>query len=232
MNTLSQFIDVILFMALPYVVAVTFLLVSIYRYRVRPFTYSSLSSQFLENRLHFWSLVPFHYGIILVLTGHLLAFLVPSGILLWNSAPLRLYALEITGLALGLMTLVGLIAGISRRFTTPRLRGVTSPMDWLLYGLLGLQVAGGVSVAVMYPWGSSWFAAAMAPYLWSLVKFNPDTNFVVGMPWLVKAHIINAYLLLWLFPFTRLAHVLVAPIPYLWRRRQVVRWNSVTEARA
>lgn len=232
MNTLSQFIDVILFMALPYVVAVTFLLVSIYRYRVRPFTYSSLSSQFLENRLHFWSLVPFHYGIILVLTGHLVAFLVPSGVLLWNSAPLRLYALEITGLALGLMTLVGLIAGISRRFTTPRLRGVTSPMDWLLYGLLGLQVAGGVSVAVMYPWGSSWFAAAMAPYLWSLVKFNPDTNFVVGMPWLVKAHIINAYLLLWLFPFTRLAHVLVAPIPYLWRRRQVVRWNSVTEARA
>ncbi len=186
MNTLSQFIDVILFMALPYVVAVTFLLVSIYRYRVRPFTYSSLSSQFLENRLHFWSLVPFHYGIILVLTGHLVAFLVPSGVLLWNSAPLRLYALEITGLALGLMTLVGLIAGISRRFTTPRLRGVTSPMDWLLYGLLGLQVAGGVSVAVMYPWGSSWFAAAMAPYLWSLVKFNPDTNFVVGMPWLVK----------------------------------------------
>ncbi len=224
MNTLSQFIDVILFMALPYVVAVTFLLVSIYRYRVRPFTYSSLSSQFLENRLHFWSLVPFHYGIILVLTGHLVAFLVPSGVLLWNSAPLRLYALEITGLALGLMTLVGLIAGISRRFTTPRLRGVTSPMDWLLYGLLGLQVAGGVSVAVMYPWGSSWFAAAMAPYLWSLVWLQPDLTAIGVMPWLVKTHIVTAYVLFGYAPFSRLVHVLVAPLPYLWRKPQVVRW--------
>jgi nitrate reductase gamma subunit len=207
MNTFNQFLNVILFMAMPYVVAVTFLLVSIYRYRTQPFTYSSLSSQFLENKSHFWALVPFHYGIILVLAGHFLAFFIPRGILAWNSVPVRLYALEITGLGLGVMTIVGLIAGIVRRFTTPQLR-------------------------MMYPWGSSWFAATMTPYLWSIVKFSPDTSYVVGLPWLVKAHILNAYALLWLFPFTRLAHVLVVPNPYLWRRTQVVRWNSVSETKA
>ena len=36
----------------------------------RPFTYSSLSSQFLENQHHFWAQVPFHYGILVVLAGH------------------------------------------------------------------------------------------------------------------------------------------------------------------
>ncbi|MCG3148287.1 MAG: Respiratory nitrate reductase 1 gamma chain [Verrucomicrobiae bacterium] len=232
MTTLNQFLNVILFMALPYVVAVTFLLVSIYRYRTQPFTYSSLSSQFLENKSHFWALVPFHYGIILVLAGHFLAFFIPRGVLAWNSVPLRLYALEITGLALGVMTIVGLIAGLVRRFTTPQLRMVTSPLDWTLYGLLVTQVLTGIGVAVMYPWGSSWFAATMTPYLWSIVKFSPDTSYVAGLPWLVKAHILNAYVLLWVWPFTRLAHVLVVPNPYLWRRTQVVRWNSVTETKA
>jgi nitrate reductase gamma subunit len=37
-------------------------------------------------------------------------------------------------------------------------------------------------------------------------------------------HIINAYLLILLFPFTRLVHILVVPNPYLWRKPQVVRW--------
>lgn len=232
MTTLNEFVNVILFMALPYVVAVTFLVVSIYRYRYRPFTYSSLSSQLLENKSHFWALVPFHYGIILVLAGHLLAFFVPSSILAWNRVPLRLYALEITGLALAMMAFVGLMAGIARRYTTPRLRVVTSPLDWALFGLLMLQVGTGIGVAVMHPWGSSWFAAAMTPYLWSIVTFSPDTSYVVGLPWLIKTHIINAYVLLWIFPFTRLAHILVAPIPYYWRRKQVVRWNSVSETKA
>lgn len=221
---MNTFLNSILYMALPYVVVVTFLLVSIYRYVFRPFTYSSLSSQFLENKTHFWALVPFHYGIISVLAGHMLAFLIPKGVLAWNSVPLRLYALEVTGLALGIMTLVGLAAAIVRRATTPPLRIVTSRLDWLMFLLLLTQVISGIAVAVMHPWGSSWFAAVMSPYLWSLLTFQPDTNYVIALPWMVKVHVLNAYLLLLVFPFSRLAHVLVAPNPYLWRRPQVVRW--------
>ena len=46
------------------------------------------------------------------------------------------------------------------------------------------------------------------------------------MPLSVKVHIINAFLLIGFFPFTRLVHVLVVPNHYLWRRTQVVLWNS------
>jgi nitrate reductase gamma subunit len=98
--------DVLLFAVLPYVVIVVFLIVTIQRYRQRKFTYSTLSSQFLENRLHFWGSVPFHYGILFVLLGHFAAFLMPKAILAWNAAPLRLFLLEITGLAFGLISLV------------------------------------------------------------------------------------------------------------------------------
>ena len=45
------------------------------------------------------------------------------------------------------------------------------------------------------------------------------------MPFAVKLHIVNAWLLIAFFPFTRLVHVLVVPNQYLWRKRQVVRWN-------
>ena len=43
-------LDTLLFGALPYVAIVLFLVVSIQRYRRNPFSFSSLSSQFLETR--------------------------------------------------------------------------------------------------------------------------------------------------------------------------------------
>ena len=218
------YLDQLLFVVLPYVAFFTFFLVTIQRYRARSFTYSSLSSQFLENRQHFWGLVPFHYGILTVLAGHVVAFLVPRQILAWNSRPLRLYILEVSALIFGLFTLTGLAAAMVRRLSVSKVKQVTSGRDWLLYALLLLQVVTGIGVALFHPWGSSWFAASATPYLWSILKLNPDIGAIVAMPWLVKIHIINAYVVIGFFPFTRLVHVLVVPNPYLWRKPQVVRW--------
>jgi nitrate reductase gamma subunit len=224
MTDWTHYLDQLLFAVLPYVALVLLLLVTIQRYRAQRFTYSSLSSQFLENRQHFWGLVPFHYGILVVLGGHVVAFLIPREILAWNSHPLRLYVLEVTALVFGLLTLIGLLAAVARRFNNPRVRVVTTASDWILYGLLLVQVASGVFVAVFYPWGSSWFAASAAPYLWSLILLNPDISYVAALPDPVKLHIVCAFLLIGFFPFTRLVHILVVPNPYLWRKPQVVRW--------
>src|SRR5262245_9352424 len=195
MTDWTHYLDQLLFAVLPYVALFTLILVTIQRYRAQRFTYSSLSSQFLENQQHFWGLVPFHYGILVVLAGHIVAFLIPREILAWNSHPLRLYVLEASALVFGLLTLIGLLAMVSRRLGNSKLKVVTSPSDWILYGLLLVQVASGVAVAVFYPWGSSWFAASAAPYLWSLVVLNPDISYVAPMPWLVKLHVVNAYAL-------------------------------------
>ncbi len=213
-----------LFGILPYLVLIAFIPVTVYRYRARAFTYSSLSSQFLENQQHFWGLVPFHYGILVITVGHLVAFLLPRQLLAWNAQPLRLYVLEISALVAGALTLIGLCAGIARRLSNHKVRSVTTTSDWILFALLLLQIASGIGVALFYPWGSSWFAAAVTPYLWSLVRLNPDLAAVSMMPLLVKFHVVNAWVLIGFFPFTRLVHLLVAPNPYLWRKPQVVRW--------
>lgn len=218
--------DQLLFAVLPYAATITLLLVSIQRYRAQSFTFSSLSSQFLENKRHFWAMVPFHYGVFVVFIGHLLAFLMPQQVLRWNSAPFRLFALEITGLAFAVLTFVGLIAMVARRLTDGKMRVVTTPADLVLFLLLLVQILSGIAVAVLHPWGSSWFSAALTPYLWSLFKFNPDISYVVGLPALAKFHIVNAFIVVGMFPFTRLVHILVIPNPYLWRKPQVVRWYS------
>lgn len=218
------YLDTLLFGILPYVAMFTFLLVTIQRYRGRAFTYSSLSSQFLENREHFYGLVPFHYGILVVLTGHVVAFLVPRGLLAWNAQPVRLYILEASALVFGLLTLVGLLLIILRRLTHPPVRVVTSGADWVVLALLLVQVLSGVYIAIAFPWGSSWFASIAAPYLWSLVRLTPDLAAMAMLPVWVKVHVANAFVLILFFPFTRLVHILVVPNPYLWRKPQVVRW--------
>ena len=118
--------DYFFFAVLPYVAVVVFLLVTIRRYRLQSFTYSSLSSQFLENQSHFWGSVPFHYGILVVLAGHVVGFLMPRTLLAWNAEPLRLMILEVTGLAFALLTLVGLVNIVLRRLRHPKARRVTT----------------------------------------------------------------------------------------------------------
>jgi len=223
MNT-THYLDQFLFAILPYMVLITFLPVTIQRYRARGFTYSSLSSQFLENQQHFWGMVPFHYGILVVTAGHLVAFLLPRELLAWNAKPVRLYVLEVSALIFAVLALIGLCAAVARRMNTSKVRRVTSARDWVLFGMLVVQIASGIGVALFHPWGSSWFASAVTPYLWSLVKLSPNLTAVAAMPFLVKLHIVTAYLLIGYFPFTRLVHVLVIPNPYLWRKPQVVRW--------
>jgi nitrate reductase gamma subunit len=133
--------------------------------------------------------------------------------------------LEVTALVAAVLTLVGFANVVLRRLWSARVRVVTSAADWVLYTMLLVQVATGILVATIYPWGSSWFAATLSPYLWSLVKLNPDVTYVTGMPFLIKAHVVGNWVLIGFFPFTRLVHVLVIPNMYLWRKVQVVRWN-------
>lgn len=216
--------DVLLFVVLPYAALLVWAVATVERYRRHGFSLTSQSSQFLENRWHFWALIPFHIGILVVAAGHVMPFLLPRGVLAWNAVPLRWYILETATLAGGLLALVGLATAIVRRVRVAPLRRGTTVFDWVVYALLLAQIAMGVSLAIRYPSGTSWFAVAAAPYVWSLAKIQPDVTLAAAMPLLVRLHIVGAWLLLAVFPFSRLVHVLVVPVPYLWRAPQVVRW--------
>ena len=112
-----------------------------------------------------------------------------------------------------------------RRERFPKARRVTTSGDWFIYGGLLVQVVTGIGISLYHGWGSSWFSTSLTPWLWSLVKLSPDVSYIAPMPLLVKMHVINAFLIILVFPFTRLVHILVVPNPYLWRKTQVVLCN-------
>lgn len=218
-------LDLVLFVAFPYLAVGLAVFVTAMRYFGNRFTFSSLSSQFLENRTLFWGSVPWHYGVVIVLTAHLLAAVFPTqwGDLIADQT--RLYVLEVTGLALAAMAILGLTLLIIRRITNARAFSVTTWLDWLLLADLLLQVALGFWVALFYRWGSDWYLHTAAPWLWSLATFNPQIQYVTVLPQIVQLHFLNAFVLVALFPFTRLVHLITFPVTYWWRPYQVVIWN-------
>jgi len=220
MNSLNSF----LFIAFPYIAFSVLVIVSIYRYKLSGYKYSSLSSQFIEGKTVFWGIVPFHFGIILLFLGHLLVFLFPEEVLRWNSNPVRLVLHEAIGFTFGISVLLGLTILIVRRWFNPRLRMVTNRMDVVIEIVLLAQIILGTWIALGYRWGSSWFASDLSPYLWSLVKLSPDIVAVSALPVVIKLHIAGAFLIVFLIPFTRLVHFLVAPFHYIFRPYQVVMW--------
>lgn len=222
----------VFFELFPYVAVATAVVVGIYRYFSNRFSFSSLSSQFLENRVLFWGSVPWHYGIIVILTGHLIGFLVPRWVTAFNGAPLRLYILEVSALIFGILTLFGLASLVYRRITNTRVQAVTSTMDVVLLVMLLLQVATGLYIALFNRWGSAWYVSTAVPYLWSLVKLNPETQYLASLPLMFKLHAINAFAILAVFPFTRLVHITTVPFTYIWRPYQVVIWMRGGRARS
>ncbi len=215
----------LLFVALPYLALTLAVLGGLYRYCTNRFSYSSLSSQVLENRLLFWGSVPWHYGIILILLAHLMAALFPGTARSLVADPIRRLVLELAGMALALFAIFGILALVIRRLPRRSLaRAVTSPMDWILLVVLALQVLSGFSVALFERWGSLWYLSTAVPWFRSIATLQPDASAVAVMPFLIQFHFVFGFIVILLFPFTRLVHLVTVPITYLWRPYQVVAW--------
>jgi nitrate reductase gamma subunit len=214
--------NLILFGVLPYACVAVFAVGMVRRFRVIRDTVTTGSSQLLEGRLQFWGSVSWHYAILIVLLLHLCAIVAPGHLGALLSSPVRLLVVEVTGLALGITAFVGLSLLVVRRFS---LRGETTWLDWLVMALLLVQVGTGAYTSATARWGYAWFGHVATPWLASLVRFSPEVDRIGVMPHAFHLHVVGAFLLLALVPFTRLAHALVAPVEYLWRLPQVVIWR-------
>ena len=214
----------LLFVIFPYVALFTATIVTIYRSIYRPFSVSSLSSQLLERRWLYWGSIPFHWGITIILTGHLIAIFIPQSIVLWNAQPLRLYLLELSGIGLGLWATIGMTVLLWRRLTHPRVQAVSTPMDYVVIALLLVSLVTGVIIASYYRWGSYWFTGIFTPYIWSLLTFRPNAASLAPLPFTIKLHVFNFFLLALAFAFSRLVHIIAWPLGYLLRPWQIVIW--------
>lgn len=77
-------------------------------------------------------------------------------------------------------------------------------------------------MSLAYRWGADWYVHTAVPWLMSLLSLDPQTQYVSSLPWAVKLHMVNGFLVIALFPFTRLVHIVALPFWYLWRPYQVI----------
>jgi nitrate reductase gamma subunit len=219
-------IDAFFLVGLPYAALVVCVAGVAWRWKTRAFSWSSLSSQFLEARQLRWGSTPWHLGIILVLLGHLVAIFLPR---VWGSLmthPTLLVVTETVGMGAAALGLAGLVVLALRRLTSGRVQAVTTTMDLVVLALLFFQSLLGLLTAVLHRWGAAWSTATVVPYFWSILLLQPDPSLVADLPPIVKAHLAGAWLVLLAVPFSRLVHVLALPLAYLWRAPQVVIWSS------
>jgi nitrate reductase gamma subunit len=212
------------FVVFPYIAVVLAVGIGLYRYFTNRFSYSSMSTQFVENRVLFWGSVPWHYGIVIILLAHVLALVFPGFWIWFHRDAVRMMCIELVGGSLGLLTLLGIMVLIVRRIVNAKTRPVTTVMDWILLVDLLLQVAAGLYITLFYRWGSLWYVYTATPWLASLATFSPRIGIITPLPWIIRFHMVNAFVVIGLFPFTRLVHIFTIPLSYLWRPYQVAMW--------
>jgi|TARA_R110002072_G_scaffold9943_1_gene47203 nitrate reductase gamma subunit len=222
-----------LFGIFPYIALTVLAVGSIARYERDPATWKSSSSQLLRRKQLIWGSVLFHVGVLVIFFGHLFGLLLP--ITLYEALGVGLITKQLMaalggGLA-GVLALTGGLMLAHRRLFDPRVRATSSWSDTtilllllaqLLLGLMtvavSLQNLDGVELAELMAWANGIFTfdSKAASYI-------EDVNI------LFKAHIVLGLTIFVLFPFTRLVHMLSAPVRYLWRPGyQIVRTRKAS----
>jgi len=145
----------------------------------------------------------------LLVVGHLAALVLPQVVVRWNANPARLYLLEGCAFAVGLASTFSTVVLIWRHLRAANESIVLEVFDTAFLGLLLVGLVSGIAIALTYRWGSSWAVITLTPYLTSLLRGTPATNYVLEMPALIRLHVFCAFSALAVIPLTRLSFVLI-----------------------
>ncbi|GAA4232216.1 respiratory nitrate reductase subunit gamma [Actinomadura meridiana] len=215
-------LGILLWGALPYVAIAVFVLGHIWRYRYDKFGWTTRSSQLYESRLLRVGSPLFHFGILVVLLGHVGGLVIPAS---WTEAvgisehTYHVIAVVLGSVA-GFSTLAGLTILIYRRRTVGPVFSATTRNDKLMYAVLALTIVLGLSATVVANIvnGGYNYRESVSPWFRSIFYLRPDPDLMSGdVPILFKLHALSALALFCIWPFTRLVHMLTAPIGYLTR---------------
>ena len=80
--------------------------------------------------------------------------------------------------------------------------------------LIFIGIISGLLMAGLYRWGSSWGAITLTPYVTSLLRLKPATQFAEQMPFLIRIHLFSTFAALAVLPLTRLAAIPVVALHF------------------
>lgn len=214
-------LDLLLWVALPYLALAIFVVGHVWRYRRGQLTWTSRSTQILERRLLQVGSLLFHFGILAVIGGHVLGILVPSGVTEAVGIDHDTYHLIsiLAGGTAGIAATLGILVLVYRRVAIGRVRASTPRSDLVMYPVLLAALVTGM-LATFGPnllLGEYEYRETVAPWFRGVFAFSPDPELMTGAPFLFQAHAVTAWLLFAVWPFSRLVHAWSIPVSYLAR---------------
>ncbi len=220
-------LNFVLFALYPYI-ALTVCLVGCWiRFDREQYTWRAGSSQLVRTRGMVLASNCFHVGILFILFGHLVGLLTPASVYHHViSTPDKQVLAMVSGGFFGLVCLVGLAMLLYRRITDPRVRATGTTADLAILVLLGIQLLLGLATifaSAQHLDGS--VMLLLAGWAQSIVTFHPEqaAAFIAGVHIVYKLHVFFGISIVLVFPFTRLVHIISAPVWYLGRSYQLVR---------
>lgn len=221
-----------LFGTFPYIALAIGVIGSIARYERDPFTWKSSSSQMLRRKQLVIGSVLFHVGVLVIFVGHLVGLLTPIWIfdLIGISHGAKQTLAVIAGGIAGVMALVGGVMLFHRRWTDPRIAKNSSFWDnAILIMLIAQLVLGLLTIIVSLGHLDGHEMVKFMSWAQGIFTLNPEAaSYVAHVSIIFKLHLVLGLLIIAVFPFTRLVHILsgfAAPFRYLFGRTgyQVVR---------
>ncbi|WP_418961232.1 respiratory nitrate reductase subunit gamma [Streptomyces tritici] len=224
-------LDVLLWGVLPYVTIVVLVGGTLWRYRYDQFGWTTRSSELYESRLLRIGSPLFHFGILVVIIGHVIGLLIPQS---WTTAigvsetAYHVQALVLGSIA-GIATLAGAAILIYRRRTTGPVFMATTRNDKTMYVVLVAAIAAGLATTLL---GAGVvgeehnYRETVSPWFRSVFTLQPDTDAMTAAPLSFQLHTLIGMLLFAVWPFTRLVHAFTAPVGYLFRPYIVYRSHS------
>lgn len=225
-------VNLLLFGIYPYVALAICIIGSWARFDLAQYSWKAGSSQVFnrtpaEHRYMRIASNLFHVGVLFILAGHFVGLLTPEAVYhtVISTANKQLLAM-VSGGFFGVLCLIGLLMLLYRRLNDPRVRASSSLSDILvLLVLLAQLVLGLLTIVASAQHLDGSVMVLLGNWAQAVVTLQPQVAAAniapVGLVY--KLHVFLGLSLFVLFPFTRLVHIVSAPVWYLGRRYQIVR---------
>jgi len=224
---MSSTLNTFLFGLYPFIALAVCLAVSWVRFDRDQYSWKADSSQILGNKGMRLGSNLFHIGVIFILAGHFIGLLTPESVYHHViSTPNKQLLAMVSGGVFGILCLVGLLILLHRRLFNPRVRANSRWSDIAVLIILLVQLLlglGTIFASSNHLDGS--VMVQLGEWAQSIVTLQPlkAANAIATVSLVYKLHVFLGLSIVLIFPFTRLVHVISAPIWYFGRNYQIVR---------
>ena len=222
-----SWLQIFLFGVYPYIALTIAIIGTWVRFDLSQYSWKTGSSQMLRTKNMRLASNLFHVGIIVVLLGHLFGMLTPHFLYdrFISAGHKQILAVVVGGIA-GVFCWFGLVMLMWRRFTDDRISNTSSFSDKLILVLLFIQLnLGLISIFTSVKHLDGFTMMNLAGWAQDITILRPwqAAARIEQTDLIYQLHMALGITLIAIFPFTRLIHIISAPVWYLGRRYQIVR---------